>query len=161
MKETQDHNQKGHWVVRKRSEVNYPKTIMSIWSFKRKHAPDGRVTKYKARLCAHGGQQQWGVNYWETFSPVVNWMSVRLLLVVALIHDLPAQSIDFTLAFPQAKLNVPVYMEVPVGMDVQGAQPRTHVIKLKRSLYGLKQAGYNWFEKFQVGLDSQEEFQAV
>ena len=64
------------------------KTIMSIWSFKRKRYPDGTLNKYKARLCAHGGMQTWGQNYWETCAPVVNWASVCLILAIAKIHDL-------------------------------------------------------------------------
>ena len=39
--------------------------------------PDGTLNKHKARLCAHGGMQQWGVNYWESYAPVVNWVSVH------------------------------------------------------------------------------------
>lgn len=61
---------------------------MSMWAFRRKHTGFGEVTKHKARLCAHGGQQQWGVNYWETYAPVVDWMAIRLLLVLAEIHGL-------------------------------------------------------------------------
>ena len=79
------------------------KTIMAIWSFKRKRFLDGRMKKYKGRLCAHGGQQEYGVNYWETYSPVVNWMSVRLLLTICHLHKFDSQSIDFVLAFPQAR----------------------------------------------------------
>ena len=45
--------------------------IMMIWSFKRKRKPDGTLDKHKARLCCHGGQQEWGVNYWDTYAPVV------------------------------------------------------------------------------------------
>ena len=52
------------------------KMTMAIWSFKYKHWPDGMLNKHKAQLCAHGGMQQWEVNYWETYAPVVNWMSV-------------------------------------------------------------------------------------
>ena len=48
------------------------KTIMSIWSFKRKRFPDGRIMKHKARLCAHGEKQIFGVAYWDTYSLVVN-----------------------------------------------------------------------------------------
>ncbi len=59
------------------------KTIMSIWSFKRKRYPDGTLNKHKARLCAHGGMQTWGQNYWETYAPVVNWTSVRVLFAVS------------------------------------------------------------------------------
>ena len=46
-------------------------TILSIWFFKRRRFPDGRLLKHKARLCAHGGIQKWGINYWETYTPVV------------------------------------------------------------------------------------------
>jgi hypothetical protein len=93
------------------------KTIMSIWSFKRKLFPDGNLKKHKAQLCAHGGMQTWGQNYWETYAPVVNMVSVRILLAVAKIHGLSSKSIDFVHAFPQADLEVPVYMELPLGFD--------------------------------------------
>ena len=53
------------------------KTILSIWYFKLKRFSDGRLMKQKSRLCAHEGMQQWGVNYWEAYAPVVNWISVR------------------------------------------------------------------------------------
>ena len=126
------------------------KTIMALWPFKRKRFPDGTLNKHKARLCKHGGQQTWGQDYWDTYAPVVTWASVRLLLIVAKIHGLQSKSIDFVLAFPQADLDVPVYMELPVGInpiDVSNENRRCYVLKLNKSLYGLKQAGYNWFEK--------------
>ena len=75
-KEIMDHHNRDHWKIVNRHSVGNPKTILAIWSFKRKRLPNGVISKHKARLCAHGGIQQWGVNYWETLSPVVNWMSV-------------------------------------------------------------------------------------
>ena len=124
------------------------KTIQAIWSFKRKRLPSGIIDKYKARLCAHGGMQQWGVNYWETYAPVVNWISVRFLLILSEIAGLESQAIDFVLAFPQADLDVPIYMEIPMKMQIPGVpeNSRTHVLRLKKSLYGLKQASANWYE---------------
>ena len=62
--------------------------------------------------------QQWGVNYWETYAPVVCWASVRLILIVAAISGIHTRSIDFILAFPKADINVPVYMEMPYGIDL-------------------------------------------
>ena len=59
------------------------KTILSIWYFKGRILPDSRWTKHKNRLCAHGGMKQWGVNYWEAYDPVVNWIIVRSLLAIA------------------------------------------------------------------------------
>jgi hypothetical protein len=61
--------------------------------------------------------QTWGQNYWETYAPDVNWASVCLLLAIAKINGLPSKSIDFVLAFLQADLEVPVYMELLIGFD--------------------------------------------
>lgn len=82
--EADDHEQRSHWEITLRSEIpKGMKTIMAIWSFKRKRFPEGSLNKHKARLCAHGGMHQWGINYWETYAPVVNWISVRFLLILA------------------------------------------------------------------------------
>jgi hypothetical protein len=153
--EVDDHESRKHWTLIRRSDLpDGTKTIMAIWSFKRKRYPDGTLNKHKARLCAHGGMQTWGQNYWETYAPVVNWASVRILLAVAKIHGLPSKSIDFVLAFPQADLEVPVYMELPLGFDAPHNESRKlYVLRLNKSLYGLKQAGYNWFAKLSNGLE--------
>ena len=154
-KESYDHASRGHWEIVKRSAIPLgTKTIQAIWSFKRKRFPDGSLNKHKARLCAHGGMQQWGVNYWETYAPVVNWISVRFLLTLSEIVGLESRTIDFVLAFPQAELDVPVYMELPIGMDVPGFEDsrKSHVLCLRRSLYGLKQASANWYDMLKQGL---------
>jgi hypothetical protein len=155
IKEITDHETREHWTLIDRDKIPPgTKTIMSIWSFKRKRHPDGTLNKHKARLCAHGGMQTWGQNYWETYAPVVNWASVRLILAVAKIHNLPSKSIDFVLAFPQAPLEVPVYMELPMGFVPEGEGRRQkYVLRLEVSLYGLKQASYNWFAKLKSGLE--------
>ncbi len=151
------HEARGHWTMMLRKDMpSHAKTIMSIWSFKRKRHPDGSILKYKARLCAHGGMQSWGIDYWETFAPVVNWMSVRFLLTIAKIHHLDTKAIDFVLAFPQAKLDIPVYMEIPAGMILRGVplknQRKLYVLCLNKLLYGLKQASANWYEMLKKGL---------
>ena len=73
------------------------KAILAICYFKRKRFPYGCINKHKERLCAHGGMQQYGVNYWETYSPTVNWISVRFLMIVAQVLELDTQAIDFVL----------------------------------------------------------------
>ncbi len=79
-----DQEKRDHWTCMQHSDMpENTKTIMSIWSFKRKRLPDRMLNKHKACLCAHGGMQIWGTNYWETYAPVVNWASVHLLLAVA------------------------------------------------------------------------------
>ena len=107
--------------------------------------------KHKARICAHGGQQIFGVNYWDTYSPVVNWISVRLLLTICHLYKLESESIDFVLAFPQAELEVDIYMEIPQGVEVEGGN-ESQVLKLIKNLYGLKQASHNWYTMIKNGL---------
>jgi hypothetical protein len=63
VKEVDDLFNNGVWQLRRRSELGHIQTIKAIWSFKRKRAPDGTVTKHKARLCAHGGMQVEGVHF--------------------------------------------------------------------------------------------------
>ncbi len=85
----------------------------------------------------HGGQQTLGQDYRETYAPVVTWASVWLLLIVAIIHGLSLKSINFVLTFPQADLDVPVYMELPVGVnpvDVTDNNQRRYVLKLNKNL---------------------------
>ena len=154
-KEVQDHEKRDHWSLVLRSTIPRGiKTIQAIWSFKRKRFPDGTLNKHKARLCAHGGMQEWGENYWETYSPVVNMLSVRLILAIAHIHKLDSKSIDFVLAFPQAELDVDIWMELPRAFvpEDDPENKRAYVLKLKKNLYGLKQASFNWFDKLKTGL---------
>jgi hypothetical protein len=73
----------------------------------------------------------------------------KILLIVAKIHSLESKSLDFILAFPQADLDIPVYMELPAGVnpvDVYDGDQRKYILKLNKSFYGLKQDGYNWFK---------------
>jgi len=146
VKEISDHEENNHWTMIPRSDMpTSAKTILSIWSFKRKRSPAGELLKHKARLCAHGGMQKWGENYWETYSPTVSWISVRALLAVGIINDLSTSTIDFTLAFPQVDLDIDVFMELPLGCVGPNGDRKGHVLKLNKSLYGLKQASHNWF----------------
>eukprot|EP00957_Ditylum_brightwellii_P015195 1144649-Ditylum_brightwellii.AAC.1 len=75
------------------------KTIFSIWSFKRKRYPSGLLVRHKAWLCANGGMQKRGLNFWEIYSPDVNWITVRTLLAIATIHKLPTKCINLCLPF--------------------------------------------------------------
>ena len=76
-------------------------------------------------------------------------------MILAKLCDLDTRAIDFVLAFPQADLEIPVYMEIPVGMTI-GNDPdarKQYVLKLKKSLYGLKNASANWHQFLKKGLE--------
>ena len=156
IKEADKHESRDHWYVvpccAKKPDV---KAVLDIWDFQRNRFPDGCINKHKARLCAHGGMQQYGINYWETYSPTVNWISVSFLIIVAKVLKLDTQAIDFVLAFPQDDLEVPVYIELPAGMDLagHGKDSSNYILKLKRSLYGLKQALMNWHCKLKTDFE--------
>jgi hypothetical protein len=62
--------------------------------------------------------QQWGTNYWGTYSPAVKMVTVRLILLLAQIYKLDLKAIDFVLAFPQAKLDVNIWMYLTIGFQV-------------------------------------------
>ena len=101
IKEVDDLTRTGVWELRKRSEIGNHNLVNAVWSFKRKSAPDGTILKHKARLCANGGMQIEGEHFWETYSPVVQMTTVRLLLTFSLLLTLKSRSVDFTLAFTQ------------------------------------------------------------
>ena len=108
-KEISDYEQRKNWNSVHQSEIKGAKTIIAIWSFRRKMDNImGKVTKYKSRICAHGGMQEKGIKYWETYAPVVQWMSVRIMLTLSVIENLHTKSIDFVLAYPQANLDMDI-----------------------------------------------------
>ena len=78
-------------------------------------------------------------------------MSVRIILTLAVIENLHTKSIDFELAYPQADLDMDIYMELPQGFNV-GPESGRYVLKLQNNPYDLKQAGHNWFEKLSRAL---------
>jgi Reverse transcriptase (RNA-dependent DNA polymerase). len=88
------------------------------------------------------------------YSPVVNWISVRALLAISKIHNLPTKSIDFVLAFPQAELDTDVFMEIPAGFSSE--LRKTHVLKLNKSVYGLKQASSDWYKHLTTALQRRQ-----
>jgi len=81
-------------------------------------------------------------------------ISVKLLLVIAKIHGLELKLIDFMLAFPQADLDIDIWMELPIRFQMieDPDHSQLYMLKLKKNLYGLKQASFNWYEKMQDGL---------
>jgi hypothetical protein len=111
-----------------------------------------KVLKHKARLNVHGGQQQHGVNFFETYSPVVAWFSIRILLTLALLNRWYTRQIDFVMAYPQAPVECDIYMKLPKGIETRYGNGKTHVLKLLKNLYGQKQAGRVWNEHLVSGL---------
>ena len=116
--------------------------VGSRWVFKVKHNADGTVERFKARLIAQGYSQSQRVDYQEVFSPVVRYSSIRALLALANVRDWEVHQMDVKTAFLQGDLDEEIYMKQPDGY-IDKDKPN-HVCKLKKSIYGLKQAARCW-----------------
>ncbi|CAN6557798.1 unnamed protein product [Malus baccata var. baccata] len=115
------------------------------WIYKVKRHPDGSVARYKAWLVAKGFSQEAGLDYYETFSPVVKPTIVRLMLSLAATKGWKLKQLDVKNAFLHEFLDEEVYMSQPQGF-IDKDHPE-FVCKLERSLYGLKQAPRAWNER--------------
>ena len=125
--------------------VNLPSgknVVGSKWVFTTKHDSSGNVDRYKARLVAQGYSQEHGVDYHKVFAPVVRYASIRTILAIANQHDLEVHQMDVCSAFLNGNLDEDIYMAQPEGYVDQN-NPNL-VCKLKKSIYGLKQAARCW-----------------
>ena len=91
-----------------------------MWSFKRtRDIVSQRIIKWKARLNFCGGQQENRINFCDTYSPVVYWFSVRLLLILVLVNKWSTRQIDFVLTFLQSPLECDLLMKLPSGCSFE------------------------------------------
>ena len=134
-------DKKNAWdVVERQPWMNI---LPSTWAFRCKRYPDGFVRKLKARFCARGDKQAEGIDYFDTFAPVINWTTVRLMLILTLILNLSTCLVDYTASFvhspidrdpnwenmsQQERVRSAIYLEMPRGLAKQGK-----VLKLRRS----------------------------
>jgi hypothetical protein len=118
--------------------------VGSRWVYRIKHKADGSIEKYKARLVVQGFTQKFGVDYFDTFSPIAKLSSFRIILTIAACNDWDADTFDFNGAYLNGELddNKEIYMKPPPGYTSEGEQVKC----LLKSLYGLKQAGRKWYD---------------
>ncbi|XP_010412906.1 PREDICTED: uncharacterized protein LOC104699278 [Camelina sativa] len=118
----------------------------SKWVFRVKLNEDGSLDKFQARLVAQGFKQEEGIDYLETYSPVVRTATVRAVLHFATTMNWEIKQMDVKNAFLHGDLTETVYMKQPAGFVDE--QYPDHVCLLHKSLYGLKQSPRAWFDKF-------------
>jgi Reverse transcriptase (RNA-dependent DNA polymerase)/gag-polypeptide of LTR copia-type/Integrase core domain/GAG-pre-integrase domain/Zinc knuckle len=127
------------------------KVVGTKWVLKKKNLTDGN-TKFKARLVAKGYSQQDGVDYDETYAPVLKFQSLRMLLAMANEEEMHVHQMDVTTAFLYGELTEEIYIRQPEGFEVPGQENK--VCKLNKSLYGLKQSPRCWNHKLHQHLTS-------
>ena len=118
-------------------------------AFKLKRLPGGTKSKVKSRCCAHGDKQIEGVDYFDTYAPVVQWLTVRLVITMVLANNWTNRQVDYTNVFAQADLKKEVYIEPPKGFLRK--DKKDSVLRLLKSVYGLKQTPKNFFDKISEG----------
>jgi hypothetical protein len=121
------------------------KAIGCKWVYKVKHNADASVSRYKAKLVAKGYAQTYGIDYEETYSPVAKMTTVRAIIAMVVAKGWSLHQMDVKNVFLHGDLHEEVYMEQPPGY-VDQTHPNL-VCRLKKSLYGLKQALRAWLEK--------------
>ena len=109
----------------------------------KKRGPNGEVTKYKAHLVAQGFSQQEGIDYLETFAPIVKSASLHVFLAICARHGWKIRQMDIKSAYLNGSITEDIYMHQPKGYEERGSEAK--VTKLKKGLYGLKQAGQEWY----------------
>jgi hypothetical protein len=120
--------------------------VTGKWVYRHKFRPDGSLERYKACWVLRGFTQRPGIDFDETFSPVVKPATIRTVLTVALTHNWLVHQLDVKNAFLHGTLDETVYCVQPAGF-VDSSRP-DHVCRLNKSLYGLKQAPRAWYSRF-------------
>ncbi|CAL2257771.1 unnamed protein product [Prunus armeniaca] len=116
------------------------------WIYKTKRDSKGLIDRYKGRLVAKGFTQQAGVDYNETFSPIFTKDSFRVMMALVTHFNLYLHQMDVKTAFLNGDLYEEIYMQQPEGFIQEGREDQ--VCKLRKSIYGLKQASRQWYLKF-------------
>ncbi|MBW0488360.1 hypothetical protein O181_028075 [Austropuccinia psidii MF-1] len=127
------------------------KLVRTTWVFKIKRDHLGNVTEHKERLCAQGFTQTAGVDFERTYSPTGRLNSLRTLIAFAARNDLLFHKIDIKSAFLNAPLAECVYLSIPQGLN---QDRRKFCLKLKKAIYGLKQAPLAWYDRLRGWLIS-------
>jgi hypothetical protein len=123
------------------------KAIGVKWIFKTKYNEKGKIEKHKARLVAKGYTQRYGIDYGEVFAPVARWDTIRSVLALAANNGWNVFQLDVKSAFLHGELDEDIYVEQPLGYQHNDGGK---VYKLKKALYGLRQAPRAWYSKIET-----------
>uniref|UniRef100_A0AAV1V040 Reverse transcriptase Ty1/copia-type domain-containing protein n=1 Tax=Peronospora matthiolae TaxID=2874970 RepID=A0AAV1V040_9STRA len=118
-------------------------TIGTKWVFNIKRKADGSIEKYKARLVAKGFKQKYGIDYTETFLPVVKYVTLRMVVAITKYFDWTLDLLDVVTALLCEEMKEKVFCAIPEGVEVD---EDFDCFELLKAIYGLKQASRVWKE---------------
>lgn len=110
------HEENKTWTIVSRTAEMKP--ITCKWLFKQKFNANGSLDRYKARLVVRGFSQRPGLDYQETFAPVIRFDSLRLLFSIAAHRQLRMMQFDVCTAFLYGTISEDIYMELPEGYPI-------------------------------------------
>lgn len=146
-KEVQGQINNGNFTLVHIKDVPTNASILpAVWAMKRKRRIEtGEVYKWKARLNIDGSKQTKGINYWDTYAPVASWAIIQLLIIMIITKNWKVRQIDYVQAYTQADAETDLlYMKIPKGYTIEGADVNDYVLAIKKNIYGQKQAGRVW-----------------
>ena len=126
--------------------------VGSTWVFRTKVNPDGTFAKFKARACAQGFSQQYGIDYTETYSPTIPLAILRLVLAICATKGIQCHSMDAITAFLNSLVDREIFVEQFKGYEDPEFPFSDWVLLLNRALYGLKQSPLLWFKAVGVSM---------
>jgi hypothetical protein len=126
------------------------KAITTKWVYKTKPSLNGAPPRLKARLVARGFEQRFGIDFKETFAPVVKWSTICALTAYAAQLNHEIHHLDVKTAFLYGLIKEEVFMQQPQGYEIPGQPPL--VCQLNRALYGLRQSPRMWYERINTFL---------
>jgi Reverse transcriptase (RNA-dependent DNA polymerase) len=118
--------------------------VKNKWIFKIK-----RNGIFRARLVACGYSQVPGIDFQESFAPVINDVTLRILLIIMLVWNLKGKVVDIETAFLHGELKEKIYMHLPDGLE---GDKQKECLYLKKTIYGLVQSAWEFNKKLGLGL---------
>ena len=130
VKEVKAHIKNEHWKLVRRSEVPPDMDILpSIWAMHcKQYLMTNKIKGHKARLNIHGRKQVYGMNYYETYAPIVMCFAIQFMIILAIMQLWAMQQINFVQVYTQAPIKHDMYMELPQGFETKHGNSMDYIL---------------------------------